>query len=321
MNTTKDGPSIEQGTGDINKILIQKANDRERTHNDANFEEAIRYRCEQINVSKSEGTIVHFVEQKFQFKVLLSLQSLLARVIMEEHIYNFSPPVLNQSFAFLSKTEFIKNDVLLGLSAASGQIDKILNKHEISEKWRDFRDNQFEKNEFINRLNQTNPKAVDELKSLGDKQFSVQYELAEEEYRRNLFYFILFDKFIVCDINQLTPEKFLFMSTIVPPVIVPVEFKYNKISEDKRTFNIQKVGTVGLDKELIRAIETKYDEMHKPHIKYGFTDYKLEFMIRIELNKEKRIVENANLVLIEQISDNIENTCEYRLTRLQNFTA
>ena len=59
--------------------------------------------------------------------------------------------------------------------------------------------------------------------------------------------------------------------------------------------------------------------MHKPNIKYGFTEYKLEFTVKVEHNTKEKLVENADLYLTEQIADNIENTCEFHLKQLQNF--
>ena len=59
--------------------------------------------------------------------------------------------------------------------------------------------------------------------------------------------------------------------------------------------------------------------MHKPNIKYGFTEYKLEFRVRIKYNIEAKLVETADLYIMEQIADNIDNTCEFHLKRLNEF--
>lgn len=283
------------------------------------FDQNERYRCEQINVSKVDGNTVHFVEQKFQYLLQRSTNQNIGKVKLEEHLYNFSPPVLNLSFEFISKTEFIKNNVTFDISKDNGRVEKVLNKAQINSNWVNFRKTEFEESEFIKRLKQTNPNAVEELKGLGNKQFSPNYDLAEEEYRRNLFYFCCFDEFIVKSFEEIKPENFLFMSTIVPPVIVPIEFRYDKISEKDGILKLRKVGTLKLNPQLVEEVEKKYNEMHKPNIKYGFTEYKLEFRTRIEYNLEEKIVETADVFIMEQIADNVANTCEFHLKRLQNF--
>ena len=74
---------------------------------DLTFDQQARYRCEQVNISKVNGNTVHFVEQKFQSLLKNNLEQKTGYIKLEEHLYNFSPPILNLSFEFISKTEFI----------------------------------------------------------------------------------------------------------------------------------------------------------------------------------------------------------------------
>jgi len=120
--------------------------------------------------------------------------------------------------------------------------------------------------------------------------------------------------------EDIKSEDFPFMSTIVPSVVVPIEFRYDKISEEKGILKLRKVGTLKLNPELIQDIEKKYDEIHKPNIKYSFTEYKLEFRVRLEYNIEEKLIETADLFIMEQIADNIiDNTYEFHLKRLHNY--
>jgi len=295
-----------------------RLSEQEKFLRDLTFDQQARYRCEQVNISKVNGNMVHFVEQKFQYLLKNNLDQKIGYVKLEEHLYNFSPPILNLSFEFISKTEFIKNNVFFNISSDNGRIEKIIQRDQLNKRWVDFRNKDFDTSDFIKRLQQTNTKAVEELKSLGDKQFSIHNKQLEEEFRRNLFYFCCFDKFLL-DIENIPTEEFFFMSTIVPPIIVPIQFRYDKISEENNIFKLRKVGTLKLNPQLIKEIEKKYDEMHKPNIKYGFTEYKIEFRTRIEYNIKEKLVETADVFIMEQIADNIDNTCEFHLKRLQNF--
>lgn len=285
------------------------------------FERKTRYRCEQVNTSKINGSLVHFLQQNFQYVVKNHYKNNKFFVGLEDHHFDFNPTYLNPSFAFISKTEFIKNQVFFSISEKDGRLAEISNKKEINESWQEFKKNEFYNDEFIIQLMKTNQHAVNELLAMGDRQFDIDYELMEEEYRRNLLYFTLFDKFLVERIENIKNEQFDFMSTLVPPIIIPLEFRYDKISEEDNIIKFRKVGTAQLNDKLISEIRQKYDEIHKPGIKFNFTEYKLEFRVRGEWNTETKIIENADLFIIEQIADNIENNCEFHLKRLHNYTS
>lgn len=299
---------------------VREAEEKKRQES-KEFERKSRYRCEQVNTSKINGNLVHFLQQNFQYVVKSHFRNNKFFVGLEDHHFDFNPTYLNPSFAFISKTEFIKNQVFFNISQENGRLEQINNKKEINDKWQEFKKNEFYKDEFIIQLMKTNEHAVNELLVMGDRQFAVDYELMEEEYRRNLLYFTLFDKILVQNIENIKNEEFNFMSTLVPPIIIPLDFRYDKISEENNIVKFRKVGTARLNDELISEIKQKYDEIHKPGIKYNFTEYKLEFRVRGEWNTEKKTIENADLFIIEQIADNIENHCEYHLKKLHNYTS
>ncbi|MFL9834245.1 hypothetical protein [Chryseobacterium terrae] len=285
------------------------------------FGKKLRYRCEQVNTSKINGSLAHFLQQNFQYVVKKEGLKNSFFVGLEDHHFDFNPTYLNPSFSFISKTEFIKNQVVFNISEEDGRIKKVINKEEIHDKWEQFKIDKFHNDDFIIQLKKTNEHAVQELLNMGDRQFAVNYELTEEEYRRNLFYFILFDKLLVDSIENIEREQFDFMSTLVPPIVIHIEFRYDKISQDDNILKFRKVGKAILNDELISEIKNKYDEIHKPNIKYNYTEYKLEFRVRGEFNLDTNIMENADLFIIEQIADNIENHCEFHLKKLQNHTS
>lgn len=302
--------------------LIQKlGSDNVEGIHSQDFKLKTRYRCEQVNTSKMNGNLVHFLQQNFQYLVKSNFTNNGFYVELEDHHFDFNPTYLNPSFGFISKTEFIKNKIFFQISKENGRLTKISNKKEVNESWQEFKKNKFYNDDFIMQLMKTNTHAVEELCAMGDRQFAEDYPLMEEEYRRNLLYFTLFDKILVQKIDNIENEQFNFSSTIVPPIIIPIEFRYDKISEEDHIIKFRKVGKVKLNDTLISEIKQKYDEIHKPSIKYNYTEYKIEFRVRGEFNTEKKIIENADLFIIEQIADNIENHCEFHLKKLHNYTS
>jgi len=54
-------------------------------------------------------------------------------------------------------------------------------------------------------------------------------------------------------------------------------------------------------------------------LQFGFTQFKLFFSCIINYNTKEKIIESASINIREEIADNIENTCEFTLTRLLNY--
>lgn len=279
----------------------------------------VRYRCEQINTSKINDITNYFAEQDTQFALKQLLSQHIAKVKLEEHIYNMSPAGLIPAFEFVSKTEFIKNNICFEISKENGVIEKISNIDEINSNWVRYRDTELEDCKYIRRIKQINRKGFEEIKKAGDLQFSSDNPQLEEEYRRCLFYFICFDAYLVKPITDIQPFNFLYLSTIVPPVTIPVEFSYKLISENNGIQRIRKVGKPMLNDELIGEIRKRYDEYHKAYIKYGFTEFRFKFNVDIEFNVKEKLVESARLQINEQIADNIEATCDFKLRKLNNY--
>ena len=82
---------------------------------------------------------------------------------------------------------------------------------------------------------------------------------------------------------------------------------------------IKKIAEVKLSDKLIQELTAKYNEILKPAIKYSFTEYKLFFSCIIEFDTETKLLEKGSVSLKEEVADNIENTCEFSLTRLLNY--
>lgn len=280
-------------------------------------EKKARYRCEQINTSKFNGNLVHFVEQNFQYLVKTNFNKKQVHVTLEDYTKKMSPVIISDAFDFIEATEKIKNNVNFELNS-TGKIIKILNKKEISENWNDFKANTFHELNFIKSLKEVNPSAVQELSKMGDQQFSESTD-SKEEYWRNFFYFCCFDQYLFKNDNW-DEVDFDFISTIVPPILIPLNIRYDKVDENEDTTTIRKVAEYIITEDLAEQIKIKYNEFHKAVVKYDFTAYKLIFRATVEIDTVTRILKTGKVVLREEILDNIENECIFTVKKLENFT-
>ena len=278
------------------------------------FNSKARYRCEQINITKANNTLTSYINQKTQYLLEQNLEEKYAKTELEEFLYEVVPPALAGSFELVKSTEFIKNKAYFQLSE-NGKIEKLLNRNTILKQWNEFKEKDFTKLPFIASLK--NKESVKNIEQAGNKQFQ---NPNIQEYQRTLFNFLCFDQYLYKPVEELEKEEFIYASTLLPPLDIPLEFRYDKVSENKNMLTIKKIAEVNLSEKLIKELIAKYNEMLKPSFKYNFTEYKLFFSCIIEIDTETKLLEKGSISLKEEIADNIENTCEFSLKRLHNYT-
>ena len=253
---------------------------------------------------------------QFQYLLKMNLSNKTAYVKLEDYNKNISPAMIADTFDFIEATERIKNNILFTLNS-KGKIKEVLNKEEIYSNWNNFKKNEFYDLSFIKKLQEVNPLAIEELIKIGDKQFSISIN-NEEEYWRNFFYFCCFDQHLFSDNWDVV--SFDLISTIVPPIVIPLQIRYDKVDENNGITTIRKVAEYHLSDDIRQKIIERYDDLHKNVVKYDFTEYKLIFRATIEIDSESRVLKTGKVVLREEISDNIENECVFTIKKLENFT-
>ncbi|GAA0717864.1 hypothetical protein GCM10009430_15290 [Aquimarina litoralis] len=278
--------------------------------------ENLLYRTVQTNATKIEDEVRSHSELKKQYKIQLELQNKQASALLNDLHYEFMPPVMGKVYEFVSKTEEIRNNIQFSLDN-DGRLSKILNREEIFENWLAFKKNELKDIEFIKSLKKDNPGQYQNILKEGEQQFSPSNSMMEQDYHRDLLYLVLFDKHLTAkDLNKIPGEEYMYTSQLFPQVKVPMEIRYDVIEENEKSITIRKVADSILDDSLLQEIETQYDTLHKPLIKYSFTTYALTFRTRYTIDKTSRIINDAELTIIEDVEHNIQSTCKYSLRKL-----
>ncbi|KFF18899.1 LysM peptidoglycan-binding domain-containing protein [Chryseobacterium sp. JM1] len=290
---------------------------KKKSFEQIDFQQKARYRCEQINTSKFNNNLVYYLNQRFQYVLKLNVEEEIGFVKLEDYSKESSPKTLEEVFDFIEETEKIKNNVFFSLNKL-GKIQKILNKKEMQKDWKKFKATKFFEMPFIQSLQKNNPKAVDELLMMADSQFS-ENASNEEEYWRNFFYFSCFDQYLYSKDNFETVD-FDFVSTILPPLILPLKIRYDKVEERNGILTVRKIAEVSISDSLKKEMKDKYNEIHKSIVKYEFTEYKIIFRSTIEIDIHSGLILSGKVVLKEEVSDNVENECIYTIKKLENFT-
>ncbi|MCW3161410.1 LysM peptidoglycan-binding domain-containing protein [Chryseobacterium oryctis] len=301
----------------VSKELVKKQKKKKiKDGEKPSFDKKARYRCEQVNTTKINGDLVQFVEQKFQYLLKIDTVDGLGYVNREDYLKKITPPVMLNVLDFIEETDKIKHNILFTLDE-NGKLEKILNRKQLNENWKKYKKEKLNSNPFIIELNKTNEKAVQEIVNLGDTQFSSNAD-NEEEYRKDFFYFICLNQYIVKD--DIKTEEFKYLSTIVPPNIVPLILRYDKITEENQLLTVRMVAEYDLSQQLEKEIINQYNNLHRPTIGFSYTQYKLIFRATIEIDTETKLVKKASIKLRESIADNIENECSYNIKQLENYT-
>ena len=297
------------------KYLISLQKEKEKKQLDT-FGEQTRYRCEQINVTKVDDIPRSNSVIKTQFSLSLSLERMIAKIKLEDYIYEIIPNLLNVIFDFIKQTEYIKHNVHLQL-AKNGKIEEITNKAEINKNWKDFLNSGKFETEFIQKLRDKNPEVLNQIIETGNKQFAIN-AASEEDYRRELFYMIIFDEFLTNkEIGIIKKEDFMFRSVLIPDTIIPMLLESELMKNDKdNIYKYKKKGTALISDEKRKEIKEKYDKYQKPDIQYNFTEYYLGFSIETDIDNMNKLPLNSRMEIFEGVKHNVDSICNFKLRRL-----
>lgn len=304
---------IDENWKEVSIELIKSDDDKEVEK--IEFEQQARYRCEQLNITRIEDDVKSYSELKKEYEVNFNLNNNIVSVKLNDFYYELNPPALSRIFDFISEVDYIRNNCILKLND-QGRFLKIINKKTQSENWTLFKNNKLEEIEFIKIIKQSNPNEFNNLIQQGNIQFSDTYD-DSKVFNRDLFYFVLLDKYLYNSSDNLKSEIYNYQSQLFPEVIVPMNLRYDVIKIEDDNITVRKVWETIESSSLIEEISNAYLKYHQPLIKYKFTKYKLDMRSLITYNKKTKIIENAELNIIENIENNIKSECIFNMRKIE----
>jgi nucleoside-triphosphatase THEP1 len=296
--------------------MRKEAQEREKAKEMEIFGNFARYRCEQVNVTKIDDIPKSNSTIKTQFSLNIDSDRMLAKVKLEDYIYEIVPNLLNTIFDFIKLTEFIKHNIYIQLGN-NGKIEKIINKEEINKNWKDFLNSEKFETEFVKKLRNKNPDVLYQIIEAGNKQFALNTN-TEEDYKRELFYLLIFDEYLTSkEMDVIRKEDFMFRSVLIPDTIIPMTIESEMIKDDaNQTLKYRKKGIAIISNEKRNEIIGKYDKYQKPDIHFSYTEYYLNFSIETEIDNHTRLPVKAQLDIYEGVKHNIESICNFNLRKL-----
>lgn len=278
------------------------------------YDQRATYRCEQLNVTRIEEDVKSYSQLKKEYKVKYNLPKRLIDVELCDFFYEFNPPALSRVFDFVSEVDYIRNSCVVKMNEL-GRFSKIINKDKLKEKWERFKSDKLNDIEFIKVIKQTKPQEYHKLISEGNFQFSDAYD-DEKDYNRDLFYLTVLDKYLYYSDDKLEREQYNYQSQLFPDVVVPMEVRYDILQKEGDSVTVRKVWETIESEDLLETVSQGYEKYHRPLIKYKFSNYKLDMRNLFTYNLKTKLLEKAELSIIENIENNIKSECIFNLRRI-----
>lgn len=269
----------------------------------------VRYRCEQLNVTRVEQRIVSHATTKKEYLMQKYPNNRVNTTLVDYH-YEVEPKRLGIALDAMKEMEYIKETAQFRLNNEN-EIVEVLNLMQMSDQWNAHR-MQLKGSEFFKTIQAHSQKAAEDILNAGDLEFKNQ-ENIKATYDRVMLYHILFNNFI--DINKKRTLNFISQVFVNIPVEVLLS---NKIkSQNEETIVIQTTGQLNRDKLKLAEIQAQYDLYYKPAIKYGFTDYVYEYDIIRTIEKSTGNIIEASAILSEGVKNNYSTTTECSLKQVK----
>ncbi|TWP25265.1 LysM domain-containing protein [Apibacter muscae] len=277
------------------------------------FEPLARYRCEQFNVTRiNEETITLSSETKSQYLYCLSKEQPMAiKIILEDSNFSVEPVYFKEGFEFGEKIEKIKDKVIVRQNR-KGEVSEILNKYELEEKWKIFRDKKLLEDPLYKSLKEKSPKQAQDIIDTGNKEFSSQQNLGVT-LGKNLFFHILLRANIGEELQDYDIKQY---SQLFPNLELTTHVVKSKVKEENGITTYRLVGTLNRNNLSEEDLKQRYDELYKPMIKYNYTEFNYIYRITYSINADNLLLE-AKASLCEKIKNNFEAVTEYTIRKVE----
>lgn len=285
----------------------------ENEDDDNQAPDQLRYRCNQLNVTRVEDKVIsHATTKKEYLFKRKSEQPEIVGVTLTDYFYEMQPAEFTVALDAMKDLEYIKENVQFRLNNRN-EIADVLNVEEIHKKWEVFKD-KLTHTQFYKDIKAKSEKGASDLINAGNIEFKNQENL-KQTYDKVMFYHILFNNFR--NVSDDPSQVIQFNSQIFVKIPVTVELTHSLVSDNDNQIIIHTHGQLvkdGLDET---EMENQYDFYYKPFVKYGYTQYFYAYDITRKIDKQTGVVTEAKALLTEGVKNNYETTTECSLKQVK----
>jgi len=288
----------------------------DKKNKDANlpdtFDKQARYRFKQVNVVKFEDIPVSHSIIRAQY--IFQIKNNIIYNQFEESHYSMRPQSVHLE-DFLSISDKIRGKIYFEINQEGKPIN-ILNMDELTKNWEYFKKNEITGNPFVKEIKSQSYKNYEKLIEAGDKEFHDK-NFFMRNLENNLYFREIFGQYLTKSFENFTTEKYESISNFFKETIIEANLKYSKVSENEFFFTFQKVSELNRERFNVPDMIRQYNEIYKPNVKYNFSEYDYSYRLTMTINKMDGLIENANIILIEKIKNNLSCNVNFELKRIE----
>lgn len=278
-----------------------------------NFENAIRYRCEQLNISRINNEIITLSANTiYEFLVKKAKDTSIFNVGLTDSDFSVEPAVYEPGLQFAQKLDKLKLPITFNISD-DGFIKEIFNHNEIEHRWKNFRDNELQNAEIYQQLHAQSPKQAEDIIITGNKEFLDQNNLSNM-MDKNLFFHLFTKSFLG---NQLKNYQLQQFSQIFPNVELKTDVVKSIVREDENLATYRLVGTLNRENLSDEMLKNMYDSIYKSSLKFNYTAFDFIYRINYTVDKDTGLLQEGKASIAEKIKNNFEVITEYKIKQVE----
>ncbi len=277
--------------------------------------ERLKYRCEQLTITKVNGIIENHAETKSEFQIRKVFENNTPMIAVEltDSVTTVYPENLREGFKLVADIDELKNNVTLSVNQETGKPLNVVNITDIENAWITHRKKLEDQYAFV-QSDETRKNIQTFLEMM---QKGMTNEGLLQYYATQPFYDLFFGKYLLSDKIDLYSGNKIYYSQLFD--LLPVEMKI----DSKIKFETPDTITVAINSDRTADIKTTtqiellYDQRFKSFIGYKFSDYIYHHNTEYTVDKTTNVLENAVINIHEAVKNNIEVIVEYKLRRIE----
>lgn len=276
-----------------------------------------KYRVEQMIMFKVNAVPMDTVQTKTDYCVTKKYinNQLSVSIEIEEDSFTMYPDKFTDFMDLVYNLEKIKCNADFGVNGTDGRVQKILTHKDVISNWEAYRATLSEKYKFVRAPESQS--AVQNLIQSAEKSILNEQALIQELNAKTFFY-LFFDKYLVSRDQLYTPYNLTFQSQLFQGLTFNLDINQKILAESPELIHVERQSTMPKDLDTSK-IEKLYNKEYQDKIGFKYSEYQATYDANIVYNEspEDINIENAELTINEEVTNNIELIIHHKLRKLK----
>lgn len=232
----------------------------------------VKYRCEQLTLTRMNGVIQNHADTKreFHIKKYKLNDQYVVDVKLVDNVITTNQANLTDALNLLCEIDSIKCNAALKISEDTGKIVSIANMNQVLSRWSDYRQEFLHRYSFVKEENIK--KSIENFVAVADSNFKNEKALITD-FKTKPFFEVFFDEYLVHKDFSLLPYTLNYFSQLFEQVQLVVGMQQKIERQTPDTIQIQRTSALNRGSLDLKRMEEIYDLKFKPEIGYKFSTF------------------------------------------------